>query len=69
VSSLTKRKAPPSPDPSDSALHSAKKVAMASDDEDFFDYEDDEELSDMDYDDGDSSIAEGISSLRKYMAD
>ncbi len=56
----SKRKAPaspvsvPSPPPT-------KKLAMASDasDEDIFDY-DDEEGSDIDYDDGDSSIDDGI---------
>src|SRR5277367_2588848 len=55
-----KRKAPASP-VYDSAPQPKKLVsAMASDasDEDIFDY-DDEEVSDMDYDDGDSSIDEG----------
>jgi hypothetical protein len=35
---------------------------MASDasDEDIFEYDDEEEASDMDYDDGDSSIDDGI---------
>jgi hypothetical protein len=55
----SKRKAPASP-VSDTAPHRKKLAAMASDasDEDIFDY-DDEEVSDMDYDDGDSSIDEG----------
>ena len=54
-----KRKAPASPVSDTGPL--PKKLAMASDasDEDIFDY-DDEEASDMDYDDGDSSIDDGI---------
>jgi hypothetical protein len=55
-----KRKAPASPISDSPPLH--KKPAMASDasDEDIFDYDDEEEASDMDYDDGDSSIDDGI---------
>ena len=55
-----KRKAPASP-VSVPSPRPTKKHAMASDasDEDIFDY-DDEEGSDIDYDDGDSSIDDGI---------
>ena len=54
-----KRKAPPSPVSFDSAPPAAKKrMASNESDENIFDY-DDEEGSDMDYDDGDSSINDG----------
>jgi hypothetical protein len=45
-------------------LHPAKRISMTSDvsDEDIFDY-DDEEASDMEYDDGDSSINDGSPTL------
>lgn len=59
----TKRKVPASPpsDTQEEEIHPTKRLAMASDasDEDIFDY-DDEEASDIDYDDGDSSINDGM---------